>query len=59
MGIGSLAKTFVKKVGALPSVRNAAEDMARWILELRAAGKADEVTEAMDQGNKPQGLLSK
>jgi hypothetical protein len=47
MGIGSLAKTFVKKVGALPSVRNAAEDMARWILELRAAGKADEVTEAM------------
>jgi hypothetical protein len=47
MGIGSLAKAFVKKVGALPSVRNAAEDMARWILELRAAGKADEVTEAM------------
>jgi hypothetical protein len=47
MGIGSLAKAFVKNVGALPSVRNAAEDMARWILELRAAGKADEVTEAM------------
>jgi hypothetical protein len=47
MGIGSLAKTFVKKVGALPSVRNAAEEMARYILGLRAAGKADEVTEAM------------
>jgi hypothetical protein len=47
MGIGSLAKAFVKNVGALPSVRNAAEEMARWILELRAAGKADEVTEAM------------
>ena len=33
--------------GALPSVRNASEDMARKVLELRAAGKADEVTEAM------------
>ena len=36
-----------KKIGALPDATNAAEDMARKILELRAAGKADEVTEAM------------
>ena len=33
--------------GALPTANTAAEDMARKILELRAAGKADEVTEAM------------
>jgi hypothetical protein len=36
-----------KKIGALPDATNAAEDMARKILELRAAGRSDEVTEAM------------
>jgi hypothetical protein len=34
-------------LGALPDATNAAEEMARYILGLRAAGKADEVTEAM------------
>ena len=34
-------------MGALPDARNAAEDMARRILELRNAGRADEVTEEM------------
>ena len=54
----SIANAFGKKttdasdvlemsVGALPTANTAAEDMARKILELRAAGKADEVTEAM------------
>lgn len=44
MGVfGALAKV----IGALPNARNVAEDMARTILELRAAGKADEVTEEM------------
>ena len=33
--------------GALPTANTAAEQVAREILELRAAGKADEVTEAM------------
>jgi len=44
MGVfGALAKV----IGALPDARNVAEDMARRILELRNAGRADEVTEAM------------
>ena len=54
----SIANAFGKKttdasdvlemsVGALPTANTAAEDMARKILELRAAGRSDEVTEAM------------
>jgi hypothetical protein len=42
-----VAMKIAKRFGALPDANNAAEDMARRILELRAAGKADEVTEAM------------
>jgi hypothetical protein len=45
-GLGSLIK-LSKSMGALPDARNAAEDMARQILELRNAGRADEVTEEM------------
>ena len=45
-GLGSLIK-LSKSMGALPDARNAAEDMARRILELRNAGRADEVTEEM------------
>ena len=48
MGVfGALAKFGEKIIDKLPDARNAAEDMARTILELRAAGKADEVTEEM------------
>ena len=45
-GLGSLIK-LSKSMGALPDASNAAEDMAKRILELRAAGRSDEVTEEM------------
>ena len=45
--LAKVAMKIAKRFGALPDANNASEDMARKILELRAAGKADEVTEAM------------
>ena len=55
MGVfGVLAQVGKKVIGALPDSRNVAEDMARQILELRAAGRADEVTdEMMDLADDP------
>jgi hypothetical protein len=44
---GDMANLLKLILGALPDATNAAEEMARYILGLRAAGKADEVTEAM------------
>jgi hypothetical protein len=44
---GNMANLLKLILGALPDATNAAEEMARYILGLRAAGKADEVTEAM------------
>ena len=45
--LAKVAMKIAKRFGALPDANNASEDMARKILELRAAGKAGEVTEAM------------
>ena len=45
--IAGLLTKVGQKFGVLPDATNAAEEMARRILQLRAAGKADEVTEAM------------
>jgi len=45
--IGNFFKRFNPNASRLPDAANAAEDMARQILELRAAGRSDEVTEQM------------
>ena len=42
-----LADYLGRKFGALPEARNEAEEVARRILELRQAGRSDEVTEKM------------
>ena len=42
-----LADYLGRKFGALPEARNEAEEVARRILELRQAGRSDEVTEDM------------
>tara|TARA_R110002095_G_scaffold214506_1_gene206637 strand:- start:43 stop:909 length:867 start_codon:yes stop_codon:yes gene_type:complete len=42
-----LADYLGRKFGALPDARNEAEEMAKRILELRQAGRSDEVTEKM------------
>ena len=42
-----VADSLGRKIGALPDARNEAEEMAKRILELRQAGRSDEVTEEM------------
>ena len=42
-----LADYLGRKFGVLPEARNEAEEVARRILELRQAGRSDEVTEKM------------